>query len=318
MGRQLEKAPYSKRSLSGCNSFLSAAELAKLHTGSALLSHGNQRRTALARTVVAITGASSGIGAAFARKLAAEHDLLLIARRKDRLEQLATELSSRRQSQVDVMQADLAEEQDLAAVSERIRFEERLVLLVNNAGFGTNGRFWEAPLDTQEKMHRLHVMATVRLTHAALRNLVPRDTGGIINVASVSAFIRSPGATSYSATKSWMTAFTEGLHLELRGLPSNVAVQALCPGFTYSEFHDVLGVDRYKRASRSLWMTADEVVGASLEGLRRRKLFVIPGWRYRLLTAFFSKIPAGLRVRLESAAGRGRLKEPPATRAKLE
>jgi short-subunit dehydrogenase len=269
--------------------------------------------------VVAITGASSGIGAAFAHKLAPEHDLLLIARRKDRLEQLAAELSTTFQSQIELLQADLAEESGLAAATERIRFEERLVLLVNNAGFGTKGRFWEAPLDTQEKMHRLHVMATVRLTHAALRNLVPRDTGGIINVASVSAFVRSPGATSYSATKTWMTAFTEGLYLELRGLGSNVTVQALCPGFTYSEFHDVLGVDRYRRASRSLWMTAEQVVDASLDGLRRRKLFVIPGWRYRLLTAFFSKIPTSLRLAIESAAGRARMKEiPPASRPNLE
>lgn len=266
------------------------------------------------RTVVAITGASSGIGATFARKLAPEHDLLLIARRKDRLDQLAAELSIIPQSRIEVMEADLAEESGLAAVTERIRFEERLVLLVNNAGFGTTGRFWEAPLDTQEKMHRLHVMATLRLTHAALRNLVPRDTGGIINIASVSAFVRSPGATSYSATKSWMTAFTEGLYLELRAVRSNVTVQALCPGFTYSEFHDVVGVDRYRRAPRSFWMTAEEVVDASLQELRRRKLFVIPGWRYRLLTAFFSKIPTGLRLAVESAAGRSRSQEiPPAS-----
>lgn len=267
----------------------------------------------MARTVVAITGASSGIGAVFARKLAREHDLVLIARRKERLEQLAAELSTISQSRIEVLQADLAEESELSAAAERIRFEGRLVLLVNNAGFGTKGRFWEAPLDTQEKMHQLHVMATVRLTHAALRNLVPRDTGGIINVASVSAFVRSPGAVSYCATKSWMTAFTEGLYLELRALPSSVTVQALCPGFTYSEFHDVLGIDRYRRASPSFWMTAEEVVEASLEGLRRRKLFVIPGWRYRLLTAFFSKIPTGLRLALESAAGRARMNEiPPA------
>src|SRR5205085_1893673 len=99
------------------------------------------------------------------------------------------------------------------------------------AGFGTKGRFWEAELDGQDRMHRLHVLATMRLTHAALRNMVPRDFGGIINVASVAAFVRSSGSTSYSATKSWMTAFTEGLYLELRSSGSNVAVQALCPGF---------------------------------------------------------------------------------------
>ena len=126
----------------------------------------------LDRTVVAITGASSGIGAAFARRLAAEHDLLLIARRKDRLEELAAELSTRYQTRVDTLAADLTVESDLALVAERIRRQKGLALLVNNAGFGTRGRFWEAPLSGQEQMHRLHVMATVKLTHAALRNLV--------------------------------------------------------------------------------------------------------------------------------------------------
>ncbi len=227
---------------------------------------------------------------------------------RDRLEHLAAELSSAYPSQIDVMEADLTAEQDVAAVAARIAAEQRLALLVNNAGFGTKGRFWEAALEGQEQMHKLHVMATVQLTHAALRNMVPRDFGGIINVASVSAFVRSPGSTSYAATKSWMTAFTEGLYLELRGLPSNVIVQALCPGFTYSEFHETMGVDRYRRASPSLWMTAEEVVDASLDGLRRRKLFVIPGWRYRLVTMFFSKIPTGLRLAVERAAGKSELR----------
>ncbi len=275
------------------------------------LSHNRLKRVqtgVVSRTVVAITGASSGIGTVFARKLAPEHDLLLIARRKDRLEHLAAELSNAYPSQIEIVQADLTAEEDLTAVAARIASEQRLALLVNNAGFGTKGRFWEAPLEGQRQMHKLHVMATMQLTHAALRNMVPRDFGAIVNVASVSAFLRTPGSTSYAATKSWMTAFTEGLYLELRGLPSNVIVQALCPGFTYSEFHETMGVDRYRRAPRGFWMTAEEVVDASLEGLRRRKLFVIPGWRYRLLTMFFSKIPTGLRLAAESAAGKAEMR----------
>lgn len=258
----------------------------------------------MARTVVAITGASSGIGAVFARKLAPEHDLLLIARRKDRLDTLQCELSSKYGCSVEVLQADLTSESDLSAVAERIESESRLALLVNNAGFGTKGRFWETALETQENMHRLHVLATMRLSYAALRNLVARNFGGIINVASVAAWVRSPGSTSYSATKSWMTAFTEGLYLELRGIQSGVTVQALCPGFTYSEFHDKMPVDRKRLAGSAFWHTAEEVVDASLNGLRQRKLFVIPGWRYRLLTAFLSKIPTSLRLVIESKATR--------------
>lgn len=266
------------------------------------------------RTVVAITGASSGIGSAFARKLASGHDLLLIARRKDRLEQLAGELSSAFQTQAGILPADLTVEADLQRVAERIGQEPRLALLINNAGFGTKGRFWEASLDSQEQMHKLHVMATVRLTHAALCNMVPRDLGGIINVASVSAFVRSPGTTSYAATKSWMTAFTEGLYLELQGVRSQVMVQALCPGFTYSEFHDAMGVTRYRLASPAFWMTAEEVVTASLDGMRQRKLFVIPGWRYRLLASIFSKLPIRMRLAAEAAGGRARLRAVPASK----
>src|SRR5579875_1190890 len=171
----------------------------------------------MARTLVAITGASSGIGAAFARKLATEHDLLLIARRRERLEQMAAEFRNQYQSSVEAYPADLAAASEIARVADRLQNERRLILLVNNAGFGTRGRFWEAPLEIQEQMHQVHVMATLRLTHAALRNMVPKDAGAIINVASVSAWVRSAGSISYSATKSWMTAFTEGLHLELAG-----------------------------------------------------------------------------------------------------
>ncbi len=258
------------------------------------------------RTVVAITGASSGIGAVFARKLAPEHDLLLIARRKDRLNDLAAELRRRFGAAVEVLQADLTQERDVDVVAQKLATEEHLVLLVNNAGFGTKGRFWEAPLSGQEQMHQLHVMAPVRLTHAALRNMVPQDRGGIINVASVSAFVRTPGTVSYAATKSWMTVFTEGLYLELRAMQSNVAVQALCPGFTHSEFHETMQVSRNELAGSGFWLTAEQVVDASLDGLRQGKLFVVPGWRYRLLTALLSKLPLRLRLAVEAQAGRRR------------
>lgn len=260
----------------------------------------------MAKTLVAITGASSGIGAAFARRLAAEHDLLLIARRREKLSALADELSAAHGCQAEVLAADLANETDTARVAERLASEPRLVLLVNNAGFGVKGRFWEAPLETQEEMHRLHVMATVSLTHAALRNLTARDRGGIINVASVAAFVRAQGSVSYCSTKSWMATFSEALYLELKGAGSHVKMQALCPGFTYSEFHDAMGANRSQLAGGSLWHSAEFVVDASLEGLRRDKLFVVPGWRYRLITSLISKLPTALRLGVEAAAGKRR------------
>jgi short-subunit dehydrogenase len=263
----------------------------------------------MARSVVAITGASSGIGEVFAHKLAPEHDLILIARRRDRLETLASELEKSFGCQSQVVVADLSSDQGLESAAKVVTDEPNLVLLINNAGFGSKGRFWEKPYEWEEKMHRVHITATLRLSHAALQNMVAKDRGAIINVASVAAFVRNVGAVSYSATKSWMTVFTEGLYLELKSVGSNVVVQALCPGFTYSEFHDVMGVDRPRMAPRQLWMRAEDVVDASLAGLARGQLFVIPGWRYRLLTAFLSKLPSKLRVGVELLSGRSRSRQ---------
>ncbi len=259
------------------------------------------------RTLAVITGASSGIGATFARKLAPDYDLLLVARRRDRLQQLAAELTGSCATTVEIFEADLSVSGEAASLAERLAADPRLALLVNNAGFGTLGRFWEASLASQELMHKLHVMATVRLTHAALGNMVPRNRGAIINVASVAGFARSQGSVSYCATKSWMNIFSEGLYLELRGMGSKVMVQTLCPGFTYSEFHDTMAINREKLAGKALWLTAEQVVEASLRGLQEGRLYVIPGWRYRLLTAIISKLPSSLRLAMEQARGNARI-----------
>jgi short-subunit dehydrogenase len=241
------------------------------------------------RPFALVTGASSGIGATFARALAARgYDLILVARRKERLEALAREINA------GVLVADLTNDADLKLVEDRIAAADNLELLVNNAGFGTLGRFWEAELEGQDKMHRLHVLATMRLTHAALRGMVARKSGGVINVASVAGFVQTPGSTSYGATKRWINAFTEGLYLELKSIGSPVKVQALCPGFTYSEFHDVAGVDR-NLIAKSLWLRAEDVVEASLRGLDRGDLFVVPGWRYKFLVRLLAIVPDGLR-----------------------
>ncbi len=258
------------------------------------------------RPLAAITGASSGIGATFARKLAPSYDLLLIARRLDRLEELARELSSQYGTRTECIKADLTDEHDLAAAAKKLAEEQRLELLVNNAGFGKEGRFWEADLESQEKMHQLHVMATVRLTHAALGNMVPRDRGAVVNVASVAAFIRTARTASYCATKSWMAMFTEALYLELRDMGSHVQAQALCPGFTYSEFHDRLVTSRQKLAPPGFWLTAEQVVEGSLDGLRKGKLYVIPGWRYRVATSILTKLPTSWRLAFEAATSRRR------------
>jgi short-subunit dehydrogenase len=237
------------------------------------------------RPVALVTGASSGIGETFARALSRRgYGLILVARRKDRLDELAGELGG------EVLVADLTNEADLERVAERIAAADDLELLVNNAGFGVIGHFWETAAENQLQMHRLHVLATVRLTHAALGGMVARGRGAVINVSSVAGFVASPGSTSYNSTKHWMNSFTECLYLELKSIGSPVKVQALCPGFTYSEFHDVAGVDR-KKIPAKMWMQAEDVVAASLEGLDRGKLFVVPGWRYKLLVRVLGVLP---------------------------
>ena len=240
-----------------------------------------------------ITGASAGIGLSFARRLARDgYDLLLIARRLERLDAIASELQNLGRT-VEVLAADLATDDGVAAVEKRLEVLPDLALLVNNAGFGVAGRFVDVPAVEHERMHRLHVLATLRLTHAALRRMLPISRGAIINVSSVAGFSPSGGSVSYSATKNWMNAFTEGIWLELRARGSGVTVQALCPGFTYSEFHDVMQMDR-SAIPRAWWTDADDVVSASLDGLAKRKLFVVPGWRYKVLVSAGQVLPRGL------------------------
>jgi hypothetical protein len=152
------------------------------------------------------------------------------------------------------------------------------------------GLFSETALEGQDQMHRLHIIATLRLTHSALRVMVPRRKGGIINVSSVAAFGQSPGSVSYSATKAWMNSFTEGLSLEMESAGSPVKLQALCPGFTYSEFHDVAGIDR-RTIPSWLWMKAEDVVDESLAGLARGAVIVVPGRKYKVLVAIMQHIP---------------------------
>ena len=242
-----------------------------------------------------ITGASSGIGAEFARQLARRGwHLMLVARRRDRLEKLARELSASASIRVETIGADLTRDEDLAALEQKIARSGELELLVNNAGFGSRGRFWEAAPAGQQQMHRLHVMATLRLTQAALPGMVARGRGAIINVSSVAGFGAAPGSVSYSATKAWMNTFTEALALELQSAGSGVRVQALCPGFTYTEFHDVLGMDRGV-IPRGWWMAAEDVVSQSLRALDRGRLFVVPGLRYKLLVLAMTLIPRSLR-----------------------
>lgn len=248
------------------------------------------------RPLAVITGASSGIGASFARKLAARgYDLCLVARREERIRAMARQFHDYYGIEAEVFVADLIEQADLESLAQHVGSAGNLALLVNSAGFGTNHYFFETDAEGQDAMHRLHVVATARLTHAALANLTSRSVAGtgVINVSSVAAFASAPQNVSYCATKAWMNRFTEGLAIELGAWHSPVTVQALCPGYTLSEFHDVTGADR-SAIPAGFWMTADSVVEASLAAFARRQLIVIPGWRYKLLIGALRVIPSSL------------------------
>ncbi len=238
--------------------------------------------------VALVTGASSGIGAAYARALAqAGYWLILVGRNQRKLNAVQKDTGG------EAILADLATDLGLRALEHRVRTEDRLDFLVNNAGFGTAGLFWEGDFSSQEAMHRVHTLATMRLTAAALPRMVRRNRGSIVNVSSVAAWMPTVGSINYSATKAWMNSFTEGLWLELKSARSSVRLQALCPGFTRSDFHSSAGMDT-SRIPESLWTTAEEVVRASLNGLARNQPIVIPGWRYRTWIALQRFLPSSV------------------------
>jgi short-subunit dehydrogenase len=237
-----------------------------------------------------VTGASAGIGREFCRQLAARgHDLVVVARDAARLDALAHELGSAHGVRVEVLSADLTRDEDVDRVAQRAATDPALAMLVNNAGFGTVGSLAAAPPEQQEAMLRLHVLAPMRLTRAALPGMLGRRRGAIINVSSVAGFLYSPGNVNYCASKAYLTSFTEGLALELSG--TGVAAQALCPGFTHTEFHDRMGPDGAVRP-RFMWLTAEEVVRASLRQIDRRGPVVcVPSLRYKLLVATLHVLP---------------------------
>ncbi|MCX8155782.1 MAG: SDR family oxidoreductase [Verrucomicrobiae bacterium] len=238
----------------------------------------------LPQGVVLITGASSGIGAEYARQLARRgHALVLVARRRERMETLAQELRQKHGVAVECLTADLAEEAGQQTVEKRLLSEPPVGWLINNAGFGSGGLYHETKAPKQMAMIEVHVKAPARLIRAVLPAMVQRRQGVIINVASIAAFAMVPTSAMYSSTKLWMVGFTKALAAELEG--SGVRVQALCPGFTHTEFHDT---EEYRDFNRKVvpsfcWMHAAEVVAQSLRALERGSGVFIPGWFNRLM-----------------------------------
>ncbi|RIL05114.1 MAG: short-chain dehydrogenase [Proteobacteria bacterium] len=243
-----------------------------------------------------VTGASAGIGAAFAERLARDaYDLVLVARRRERLDELAERLARTHGRRVDVLVADLTTSEGVRAVEARIAAEPTLELLVNNAGFGTSGAFADLDCDGEEEEVRLNVLALLRLTHAALAAMKARGHGSVINVSSLAGFQPGPYNATYSATKAFVNAFTQAVSEELRG--TGVRLQLLCPGFTRTEFQDVAGV-RTEGIPDFAWMSAEAVVEASLAGLRSGDLLVIPGGGNKVLGALLRSVPSAVARRV--------------------
>jgi short-subunit dehydrogenase len=237
-----------------------------------------------------VTGASSGIGEAYARALRRRGTrLVLVARREERLQALVRELGG--EDWALPLPADLALPDAAARLRERL--EQRGVaveLLVNNAGLGNTAPFERQPLEVLRAMIDVNVRAMVELTHAVLPAMRERGRGWIVNVASNAAFQPVPFLTVYAATKAFVLSFTEGLAEELRG--SGIGVQALCPGLTRTEFLEVAGTHRGLKVTRTPMMTAEQVVDASLRGLDRGRLRVITGWTNRVAVFAQRFVPA--------------------------
>ncbi|MGC5343335.1 SDR family NAD(P)-dependent oxidoreductase [Streptomyces sp. DT24] len=251
-------------------------------------------------TTALITGATAGIGAAFARRLAADgHNLVLVARDTERLRDQATELHDRHGIEAEVLTADLSREDGTASVEARLSDRRQPVdLLVNNAGFGNKGRFLDVPMADELTMLKVHCEAVLRLTSAAAEGMRERGRGGVVNVASVAAFL--PRGT-YGASKAWVVQFTQGVAKDLAG--SGVRLMALCPGFVRTEFHERAGMGT-DNIPDWMWLDADKLVAAALTDLARGRTVSIPDARYKVLMGLAKVAPRGVLGGVTSRTGR--------------
>jgi short-subunit dehydrogenase len=242
-----------------------------------------------------VTGASSGIGEALARLLAARgFDLVLVARGKTALDRLASELSVEHSVLCEVLPADLTSRSDVEAVAAKIR-ETGANTVVNNAGFGSYGLFHELAISKEVEEVRLNVEALVVLSHAALEVMVPRRSGSLLNVASTASFQPGPKNATYAATKAFVRSFTEALHEEV--LASSVHVTALCPGFTRTAFMERAGLGS-GRVPGFMWAESMPVAVAGLEALQRNDAVCIPGFMNKVGAASVRLAPRFLARKL--------------------
>ncbi len=250
-----------------------------------------------------MTGASSGIGRAFAVELAAAGtELVVVARRGDRLEELAAEIVESGGPKPEVLVADLGEPDQRAEVESRLGDPARPVdLLVNNAGFGTRGFFAELPVEREEAEISVNVLAPVRLARAALPGMLERRRGGIVNVSSMAGLQPLPGWATYAATKAFLTTFSHSLHEEVRS--QGVSVLALLPALTRTEFYDHASMVG-SFIPGPFWMSPEDVVRSALAALDRNRAAHIPGLRNRGIAMLSRLAPWAVSRRIVHAANR--------------
>lgn len=249
------------------------------------------------RPVALVTGASSGIGKAFAFALADRgHDLVVVARDTARLDALAKELSDAYGAATEVLTADLSDPTGLAAVEARVSDPARPIdLVVNNAGFGTSGHFATLPIDREQQEIELNVLALVRLTHAALGPQVERGHGGVINVASIAAYQPTPGNATYGATKAFVRSFSQAVHEELKG--TGVRCMVLSPGFTRTEFQIRAGFDS-SEVPGFLWQDAATCVSYALRAYDKGRAECVPGPLNGVTAVFTAAAPHAVTRRI--------------------
>jgi len=240
------------------------------------------------RPCALVTGATSGIGRAFAYRLAREgFDLVLHGRRQKELIEHAKILETTHFISVDIIIAELSRTDEVRTVEERIKGLHRLDMLVNNAGYWEPGFFWEHSPDSLEAMMMVHNVAPVRFIRAALPHMLDRDKGDIINVSSLGAYFNMVTLENYGATKAYLISFTESLYVALMG--TGIRVQALAPGLTVTEFHSRLGADFTKE--QRTWLHPEDVVEESLRALGKGRVVCIPGLRQRLVLKLAGMLP---------------------------
>ncbi len=240
-----------------------------------------------------VTGATSGIGAAFARRLAAEgYGLVLVARDAARLAATCAGLTGSHGVDASAIPADLSTADGVADVERRLSDPTRPVdMLVNNAGASLNTSFLRASPEQEDWLLDLNVRAVLRLTKAALPGMVERGHGDIVNVSSISGFAAVMPGSTYPASKAWVTNFSESVGLSVRR--RGVRVMALCPGYTRTEFHQRQGIDM-SATPGWLWLDADDVARDALRDLRRGRLVSVPDWRYKIAAAGLRHAPTAL------------------------